>query len=76
MRACATARPEAGQDATLDENAWLHRGLLRLPDLDQDKGDQEHKGKHKQCDDSSLTPLRLISSAGPKIGGKAPLRPI
>jgi hypothetical protein len=33
------AHPEAAEDATLDENARRHCGLLWLPDLDQDEDD-------------------------------------
>jgi hypothetical protein len=36
--------------------------LLRLPDLDQGKGDQKHKSEHKQCDDTPLIPLDAVSS--------------
>jgi len=68
VRADARARPEAGGDAALDEDARWHRGLLRLPDLDQDKGDQEHKGEHKQRDNTPLAPLDAVSSTGPRQG--------
>ena len=47
MRANATAHPEATGDAALDENARRHHGLLRLPDLDQDEGNQKYESEHK-----------------------------
>jgi hypothetical protein len=47
VRTNATAHPETACDAALDENARRHRGLLRLPDLDQDEGDQKYESKHK-----------------------------
>jgi hypothetical protein len=47
VRANATAYPETAGDAALDENARRHRGLLRLPDLDQDEDDQKYESEHK-----------------------------
>ena len=56
------AYPEAGGDAALSEDTRWHDGLLRLPDLDQGKGDQKHKGKHKYRDDTPLAPLDAVRS--------------
>ena len=66
--AVVTAHPEAGGDAALDKNTRWHRGVLRLPDLDQGKGDQKHKGKHKQCDNTLFAPLDTVSSTGRENG--------
>jgi hypothetical protein len=41
VRANTTTHPEAASDAALDEDTRWHRGLLRLPDLYQNEGDQE-----------------------------------
>jgi hypothetical protein len=71
VRADATAHPEAAGDATLDEDTRWHRSLLRLPDLDQNEGDQEYKSEHKQCDNTPLAPLDSVSSASPKRENKA-----
>lgn len=64
----AAAHKEAAGDAALDENTRRHRGSLRPPDLDQDKGDQEHESEHKQRDDAPVAPLDAVSSAGPGSG--------
>ena len=66
MRAEARVHPEAGGYAALDEDARWHRGLLRLPYLDDGEGDQKHQGEYKQGDDTILAPLDTVSSTGSK----------
>jgi hypothetical protein len=70
VRANATAYPESAGDAALNENARWHRGLLWLPDLDQNEGDQKQKGEHKQRNNTPLAPLDSVSSANPKRENK------
>ena len=65
VRAAATAHPEAGGNAAVDKDAWLYRGFIRLPDLDQGKGYQKYKGDHKQRDNTPLTPLDAVSFTSP-----------
>ncbi len=60
------AHPEAGGDSALHEDAQWQRGLLRLPDLDQGKGNQKHKDQHKQRNDTPIAPLDTVSSTGPR----------
>jgi hypothetical protein len=41
------AHPEAGEDASLNENVRWHRGCLGSPDLNQDENDQQDESDCK-----------------------------
>jgi hypothetical protein len=57
MSAEAAAHEEGAEDAALGKDAWRDGGMLLPPDLNQDKGNEQHDSHDQQSYDTSIVPL-------------------
>lgn len=60
----AAAYPKASGDASLNKNTRWYKRALMFPKLYGYENDQKYTSSDKQCDDTAVIPLILVSDYG------------
>lgn len=55
------AHPKATENAAISEDVGRDSCLLGLPDLDEDKGNEESESNHEQSNNTGIVPLSDVS---------------